>query len=293
MTALNGFLNVWKPVGMTSHDVVAKLRARLKQRGQDSKIGHAGTLDPLAEGVLVICLGPATRLSEYIMDTTKHYRAVVHAGLTTTTYDAEGAVLLTRPAEHLTRDQVLAALPAFTGDLRQIPPMYSAIKQGGQKLYDLARAGHTVERAPRPITIHALTLTDWSPPQFTLEVVCSAGTYIRSLAYDLGEVLGTGAHLAALTRTASGSFHLAQALPLADLLALPDLAQHLVTARVALAQQPAVQLTPDQVAELRYGRSIHLEQADQGALLFGFAGAELAAILTPRAGRWQPHKVFV
>ncbi|NDJ61826.1 MAG: tRNA pseudouridine(55) synthase TruB, partial [Chloroflexi bacterium] len=197
-----GFLNIDKPLGWTSHDVVAKLRRGL----QIKKIGHAGTLDPLATGVLVICLGAATRLSEYVMDTTKRYRAVVHLGVTTDTYDAEGEITAQRPSDHLSEADVRDALGAFVGALEQVPPMYSAIKQGGRKLYDLARAGEVVERPPRPVHIHALEVVAWQPPQVTLDVTCSPGTYIRSLAYDLGAALGVGAHLAGLMRTASGSF---------------------------------------------------------------------------------------
>src|SRR5215207_3710637 len=193
-----GFLNIDKPLRMTSHDVVAQVRRKFKLK----RVGHAGTLDPLATGVLVVCLGAATRLSEYVMDSTKQYRARVTLGVTTTTYDAEGDVVQQREAGHITRKMVEAALPQFTGEIDQLPPMYSAIKKGGRKLYEIARAGETIELTPRRITIYGLEIVEWSPPECVLDVTCSAGTYIRSLAFDLGKALGVGAYLSGLVRTA-------------------------------------------------------------------------------------------
>jgi tRNA pseudouridine55 synthase len=188
---MQGFLNIDKPIGMTSHDVVAKIRRRARQlAGHDIKVGHAGTLDPLASGVLVVCLGSAARLSDQVMHTTKRYRATVHFGVTTETDDAEGAVTAAFPLHGVDDEAIRRALNRFIGEIDQIPPMYSAIKQGGRKLYDLARAGKTVERAPRRVRIDALALLDWQPPTAVLDVVCSSGTYIRSLARDLGEHLG-------------------------------------------------------------------------------------------------------
>jgi tRNA pseudouridine55 synthase len=170
--------------------------------------------------------------------------------------------------------------------------MYSALKQGGKKLYELARAGETVERAARPVTIEAIRLTDWNPPQFTLDVTCSAGTYIRSLAYDLGETLNVGAHLAALTRTGSGSFLLENALDLTVLLSDPDWQNHLVSPRVALAHFPSIELTPQEVSELRLGRGIPRNSDTTAETVMAYLGDELAAIVQPREGRWQPAKVF-
>ena len=286
-----GFLNVDKPAGMTSHDVVAKIRRGLKIK----KVGHAGTLDPLATGVLVICLGGATRLSEYVMHTTKRYEARVLLGMTTDTYDAEGEVLLRRDASAVTREQVEQALAAFTGDIRQVPPMYSAIKQGGRKLYDLARAGEVVEREPRAVQISALAVTDWQPPELTLDVTCSAGTYIRSLAYDLGESLGVGAHLTGLTRTASGDFTLENAVSLATILEAADWASLVVSPADALAYLPTVTVDAAALDHIQHGRAIPA-RADfaPDAIAQGVdESGRLVAILRYVDSHWQPHKVFL
>lgn len=199
--SINGFLVVDKPASLTSHDVVAKVR-----RGTGiKKIGHAGTLDPMATGVLVLCLGYATRLSEYVMASTKVYNATVKFGVETDTYDADGHVTAEHDASHLTQEHIEAILPKFRGDILQIPPMYSAIQKNGKRLYDLARAGIEVEREPRPVTIYKLEILRWVWPQAVIEVTCSAGTYIRSLAHDFGEMLGVGGHLTSLRRVASGT----------------------------------------------------------------------------------------
>src|SRR5690349_19143686 len=229
MTEPFGFLNIHKAQGMTSHDVVAKVRRGLKIK----KVGHAGTLDPMATGVLVVCLGGATRLSEYVMQSTKRYRARVYLGATTDTYDAEGEVQLRRDSSHITCADIESALAPFLGDIQQIPPMYSAIKQGGRKLYDLARAGDIVEREPRAVRIDSLEIIDWSPPEFTLDVTCSAGTYIRSLAYDLGEILGVGAHLSGLIRLASGRFKIEESQTLDGLLTAENWSQFIVSPEIA------------------------------------------------------------
>lgn len=292
MVTINGFLNVNKPGGMTSHDVVAQIRRAHKQAGIETKVGHAGTLDPLAEGVLVICLGYATRLSDYVMDSTKRYRAVVHAGVTTDTYDAEGEIRQTRDATHLTREHVETALRLFVGQIQQIPPMYSAIKQGGKKLYELARAGQTIERASRPVAIHAINLLDWNPPRFTLDVVCSAGTYIRSLAYDLGENLGVGAHLVGLTRTASGTFTLENAVALETLLNESNWQPYLIAPRQALAHYPSLDLTSDQAKELRFGRTIPRTSDVNLETVMAYLDDNLVAIVQLQGERWQPVKVF-
>lgn len=186
---------------MTSHDVVAKAR-----RGTGIKrIGHAGTLDPMATGVLVLCLDEGTRLVEYLTAHDKEYVATMRFGVETDTYDADGQIVATADATGLTRASIVTALSQFRGDIRQVPPMYSAIKQGGVRLYALARAGEEVERAPRPVTIHVCELLDWTPPDAAIRVVCSAGTYIRSLAHDVGAVLQLGGHLTKLRRTRSGA----------------------------------------------------------------------------------------
>jgi tRNA pseudouridine55 synthase len=283
-----GFLNVNKPAGMTSHDVVGKARRAVGMK----RIGHAGTLDPLATGVLILCLGGATRLSEYVMDSTKRYRARVHLGVTTDTYDAQGAVQLERDAAHITSADVEHALTEFLGDIQQIPPMYSAIKQRGRKLYDLARAGKTVELEPRPVRIDVLTLVEWHPPEFTLDVTCSAGTYIRSLAYDLGETLGVGAHLAGLIRFASGRFTLEDAMPF-EAFASGDWKSHLISPAQAFADWPTIQLNAVETDHILHGRAVQSEAAtgEQLALVYDSAGV-LIAMVRGGGGLWRPHKVF-
>lgn len=285
-----GFLNINKPAGMTSHDVVARLRRALRLR----KLGHAGTLDPLATGVLVLCVGQATRLSEYVMRGDKRYLAVVRPGVSTETYDAEGDVLDRRDASCLQREAVVEALDSFRGEVEQLPPMYSAVKQGGRKLYELARAGQTVERRPRRVTIHTLELVDWTPPTFTLELTCSAGTYVRSLAHDLGEALGTGAYLAALTRTASGTFRLQDATTPDDLLARPDWRSLLVSASQALPQIPPLCIDEAARDHLLQGRAVERREDDPSSALAQAltATGSLLAIVEGDASLWRPRKVF-
>ncbi|MBZ0293072.1 MAG: tRNA pseudouridine(55) synthase TruB [Anaerolineae bacterium] len=284
-----GFLNIDKPLGVTSHDVVAHVRRGLKIK----KVGHAGTLDPLATGVLVICVGAATRLSEYVMHTTKQYRAQVHLGIETETYDAEGSVIAECDASAVPREAVEQALLSFVGDIDQTPPMYSAIKQGGRKLYELARAGETVERPARAVRIDNLTLVDWSPPRFTIDVTCSAGTYIRSLAHDLGEVLGVGAHLSGLIRTASGAFGLENATALDTLLSSDDWQQYLITPRMALAQLPSLTLDQAAVDHILHGRTIPVEQAPDAELVQAYDPQGVFIAVLKRSGsHWRPHKVF-
>lgn len=282
-----GFLNIDKPLGMTSHDVVARVRRGLKIK----KVGHAGTLDPLATGVLVVCLGAATRLSEYVMNSTKRYRARVHLGMTTTTYDAEGEIIEQTDASHIQQADIEAALTSFLGDIQQIPPIYSAIKQGGRKLYDIARAGETVELQPRPVRIDSLIVSDWNPPQFTLDVVCSPGTYIRSLAYDLGAALGVGAHLAGLVRTASGAFTLENAVKLDDLLV--DWQKYLIAPSDALVGWPVVHLDTANLDHILHGRSIVDAASTDNDLALAYApNGQFIAILKGDNGTWKPHKVF-
>ncbi|MCB0196091.1 MAG: tRNA pseudouridine(55) synthase TruB [Anaerolineae bacterium] len=195
----SGILIIDKPKGITSHDVVARVRKVTGVR----KVGHTGTLDPLATGVLVVCVGQATRLIEYLTTGLKRYRATIRFGLTTDTLDAEGQVLSRNDVSDLTQHTLQHLLPTFLGEIEQIPPIFSAIKRNGQPLYKAARAGKSVKIEPRLVTIYALEWIDWSSPDLILDVSCSSGTYIRALARDLGEAAGPGAFLADLTRTAN------------------------------------------------------------------------------------------
>jgi tRNA pseudouridine55 synthase len=274
---------------MTSHDVVAKARRGLNIK----KVGHAGTLDPLATGVLVLCLGMATRLSDYVMHSTKRYEARVHLGVTTETYDAEGEIVQQRDATHIQRTDVEQALTQFRGDIEQRPPMYSAIKKDGRKLYELARAGETIDVPARSVRIDALEITDWQPPEFTLNVTCSSGTYIRSLAYDLGEALGVGAYLAGLARTASGRFTLDNAAQLDAVLAADDWQQYLIPPEIALADYPRLDVDDEAAEHLRHGRSIEGATAKNDEIVMAYTpDGRLLAILRARGGLWKPQKVF-
>ena len=207
---MDGSINLWKPPGMTSFDAVRRMRQALGVK----RIGHGGTLDPLAEGVLPLFVGRATRLAEYLGAGPKAYRATVRLGLRTDTLDREGRVLEERDAGGVRRSDVESLLPRFTGAIRQSPPMYSAVKHGGERLYRLARRGVTVERPARETFVHSVQLAAWDPPQFELEVVCAGGTYVRTLAADMGDELGCGAALESLVRTRAGVFDGARAVSL-------------------------------------------------------------------------------
>ncbi len=208
---INGLLVIDKPSRITSHDVVQHVRRALRVK----QVGHTGTLDPMATGVLVVCVGVATRVSEYLLGHDKAYRATIRLGVETDTYDATGEVVATQPV-NIEREALEAALSQFVGATQQTPPMHSAIKRDGQKLYELARAGIEVERESRSVIMHTIDLIDYQSPDVTIDVRSSAGTYIRSLAHDLGAALGTGAHLIALRRTIVGPFGLDQAIGLAE-----------------------------------------------------------------------------
>jgi len=206
---INGIINVYKEAGFTSHDVVAKLRGITHQK----KIGHTGTLDPDAVGVLPVCLGAATHVCDILTDETKEYLAEMLLGVTTDTQDTSGTVLEERPVE-ITEEQITKVISRYIGDIKQIPPMYSALKVNGKKLYELARAGKEVERKPRDITIHSIVIEDISIPKVTMRVICSKGTYIRTLCNDIGEELGCGGTMSHLTRTRVGRFKVEDALTL-------------------------------------------------------------------------------
>lgn len=285
-----GFLNVHKPLRITSHDVVARVRHNLKVK----KVGHAGTLDPLASGVLIVCVGAATRLSEYVMNSTKRYEALVHLGVETDTYDAEGAILAEHDVSHVTRADVEQALTAFVGPIEQMPPMYSAIKQGGRKLYDIARAGETAELKPRPVTINALEILDWRPPFVSIAVTCSAGTYIRSIAHDLGAALGVGGSLGGLLRTNSGRFTLSDATLLDTLVADPDWTQRLIQPQTALVDWPQIRPDAEGIVDLEHGRVIEAVDAVDGTLALALRPDDsLIAVLKAFGGVWVPEKVFL
>lgn len=229
---LEGILLVDKPAGCTSHDVVARLRRKLQMK----RIGHAGTLDPMATGLLVMLIGKATRASQYLISLDKEYEGTVMLGVVTDSQDADGRVLETRPVPALTEAELRAAMKSFLGDQYQTPPMYSAIKIEGVPLYKKARQGEEVEREPRFIRVSAFELVRFDPPQFDFSLRCSKGTYVRTVAHDLGQKLGCGAHLSALRRTAAGKFRIAEALPLEQIeaLAARDIEKRLLAVHAAV-----------------------------------------------------------
>jgi tRNA pseudouridine55 synthase len=284
-----GFLNINKAAGMTSHDVVGRVRRIV---GRKVKVGHAGTLDPAATGVLPVALGPATRLIEYLSAAHKGYRATVSLGTSTTTDDAEGEPLEQQPVPPLERAALEQALDAFRGPIMQVPPMVSAVHHQGQRLYDLARAGKTVERAPRPVTITRLELVDQSDTRLVLHVECSKGTYIRSLARDLGAALGCGAHLADLTRTFVGPFVLEQAVTLETLAQQGTVQPFLLPPETAVADWPTVTLDERQCQDIRNGRAISLPEMPAHHLRAHAPDGALLALLRHGEHAWQPEKVF-
>lgn len=232
---LDGVLLVDKPTDHTSHDVVARLRGKLRMK----RVGHAGTLDPMATGLLVILLGKSTRLSQYLMSVDKEYEGTVELGQVRDTQDADGEVMETRPVPALTQADVQAVLNGFLGDQYQTPPMYSAIKIGGVPLYKKARRGEEVEREPRFIRVMSWEATAFRPPQFDFRLRCTKGTYVRTLAHDAGQKLGCGGYLAALRRTASGTLRVEEALTLdaIEALTIPEIERRLIPPHAAAPAQ--------------------------------------------------------
>lgn len=224
---MEGVLLVDKPQDHTSHDVVARLRGKLKMR----RIGHAGTLDPMATGLLIILIGKATRVSQYLISLDKEYEGTVELGKVTDSQDADGEVMETRPVPPLTEEGVKAVIAGFLGDQYQMPPMYSAIKIDGVPLYKNARKGVEIEREPRFIRVMNWDLTRFALPQLDFRLRCTKGTYVRTLAHDLGQKLGCGAHLSALRRTATDKFHVSQALTLDQIqaMSLPEIEKRLIS----------------------------------------------------------------
>lgn len=244
-----GFLVVDKPGGMTSHDVVAAVRRATGIR----KVGHAGTLDPMATGVVVVAIGRVTRLMRYIQDLAKEYVATGMFGVATDSLDADGAVLEREPME-IDENDLLAVLPRFRGRIRQVPPMVSALKVGGERLYEIARRGETVEREAREVQIHELEMTDFVPgpyPEATFRVVCGKGTYVRSLVDDIARALGGRAHLTALRRTRSGSLGLDRAVRLEDL--SDEYTRYLLTPAQALSDLDSITVDDATAAAVSHG----------------------------------------
>jgi len=285
---IDGILNIDKPGGMTSHDVVQRVRRVAGQR----RVGHAGTLDPLATGVLVVCLGKATRLVEYLVGQPKTYAAVIRLGQSTNTYDADGEIVNEAPVT-ATEADIAAELPAFCGEIEQVPPMYSAIKRDGKPLYTLARQGIEVERDARQVTIYDLQLVAYRPPDLQLRVVCSAGTYIRSLAHDLGQALGCGGHISSLRRLSVGRFSVDAAVEL-PLLTANNLADNLYPMDDAVRHLPRLVVPSPAVNGIRQGRQIPRRPDHPIAQLVRVYSSndEFIGLLEAKGAQWQPKKVL-
>ena len=264
---MNGIVIVDKPSGWTSQDVTARLRRVFDTR----RIGHGGTLDPMATGVLPVFVGRATRGVEFFEHAEKTYETLLLPGLTTDTEDVTGTVLQKRQVS-LTERDVEAVLPRFRGEILQVPPMYSALKVNGQKLCDLARKGKEIARKPRPITIHELEFLGFQEGMVKLRVRCSKGTYVRTLCKDIGEALGCGGCMAALRRTAAGSYDISQAVPLQTLLDTQEPEQYLRSVDTMFSRYEAVTLTPNQETRCRNGNSFSLKKPDGTYRAYSAAG---------------------
>jgi tRNA pseudouridine55 synthase len=290
---VSGVLVVDKPIGLTSHDVVQIIRKGTGIR----RAGHTGTLDPRASGVLVVLIGPAVRLSEYVSASDKRYQATIRLGSSTDTYDSEGTVTDSAAWESITEEKFNEVLQKFVGEIEQVPPPYSAVKVKGKKAYDLAREGEEVDLEPRLIQVYSLEVIEWAPPEVVIDVYCSSGTYVRSLANDLGKELGCGAHLIGLRRTKSGRFTLRDAIPLRKLQESFENGtwyRNLIPAAEALADWPVVELDADQVELVRHGHRVPGEPNSKGWARGVSEQGDLVALLEfdAETNEWQPRKVF-
>ena len=301
---VSGVLLIDKPQGMTSQQVVSKVKYLLKSDVHDSKkAGHTGTLDPMATGLLPICLGEATKFSHYQLDAVKSYQAIIKLGEQTDTGDAEGEIITTIPVPHVTQAMLQSVTEQFLGEIMQVPPMYSALKKDGKKLYELAREGIEVERAARPLTIYQLSLTPLSDQQLQLTVTCSKGTYVRVLAEDIAKALGTVGHLTALRRIQTGDFEIANAIPLADFAALDVAARFdkLLAVDACVHSLPSLLLDDNQSKRIRQGQRLNVKTTmltqqlnltfNQTFRLFDDHEQFLGTGLLEPNGRLQPMKL--
>jgi len=294
-----GIFNINKPRGVTSFKVVKTVRRLTGVK----KVGHAGTLDPIADGVLPVCVGQATRVVDHIVNQPKAYRATIKLGEATDSYDSEGTVTATGDPSSVTQAEIEAALPAFVGEIQQLPPMYSALKYQGQPLYAYARAGKTVERKPRTVRVSSLTLLAFEPPFVRVEMEVGRGAYVRTIAHDLGEKLGCHAHLQELTRTRSGPFFLEDAIGLEELERAAEhgeLEEVLQPADLALEGWNAAILGAEHTREARSGRVLVLTPVSAGIApelgspcrAYSSKGDFLAVLRYRGSGRWHPENVF-
>lgn len=292
---VHGLLILDKPPGLTSNAALQRVRGMFGAR----KAGHTGSLDPLATGVLPICLGEATKLSGILLDAPKRYRVSIVLGVTTSTGDAAGQELARRPVVDVSPDRIAAALATLTGDIQQIPPMYSALKHHGRRLYALAQQGIEVERAPRPVTVYEARLIALAGSIVEAEFHCSKGTYVRTLAQDLGALLGCGAHVGALRRSQAGAFGLDRAVTLETLAesasqGFSTLDTFLTAPGDALADWPRIMLTADATHAICHGRPVSVaDDALRGQVrMFGAEGVFLGLGRIDDAGRLQPKRLL-
>jgi len=290
MTTSSGALLVDKPAGLTSHDVVARCRRLLGER----RIGHAGTLDPMATGLLVMAVGPSTRLLRFAQAQTKRYTGTVRWGVATDSLDADGTVVATQEVRDLSASEVATAAAAMEGEQLQTPPMVSALKVGGRRLHALAREGIDVERAPRAITIQSFTLTPTDDPLvWQFDVTCSVGTYVRVLLADLAGSLGTIGHLTSLRRESSGTHRVAEAFSLDQLSEMDDVRDVLRPPRDLVAGLEFVELDAAQVARVRQGQRVSFEGLAQGSEVAALDTAgQLVGVLSRRGDQWKPDIVL-
>ncbi len=296
---MSGFINLFKPPGITSMDALRRIKKITGQR----KVGHGGTMDPLARGVLPVCFGQATRLMDYVVGAHKQYMMEVKLGETTTTFDAEGEVLETREVSDLTRESVEASVKSFVGQIQQIPPMYSAIKVQGRRLYKLARAGIEVEREARTVEIYKIRVVDFSSPRLSLDVESGRGAYMRSLAADLGDLLGCGAHVSDLVRLSCGGFHADESVTLDGLeeaaAESEGWKQFLLPIDWVLKDLKSISVDHHAEGYLRHGQSVNLGGPiiETGYLetfrAYNSEGHFVALVRFDRpANAWRPVKVF-
>ena len=295
----HGFLNLYKPAGITSMEALRRVK---RATGQRKKVGHAGTIDPLAEGVLPICFGQATRLMEQVVSGRKRYRMTMRLGATSNTYDAEGHITESAAPVTVARSEVAAALVHFVGRIQQVPPMFSAIKVDGRRLYDLARSGKEIERAPRPVQVHEIRIDEISLPYLRLTVDCGKGTYLRSIAHDLGQALGSGAYVTELLRTRCGQFRAEHSLTLEALeetAAESDWRAYLRPVDWALQDCPALRVEDEQEVAIKQGQSIRTNgdvsdvEAPGMWRAYSADGVFLALLEFQADTRcWQPRRVF-
>lgn len=282
-----GILNLNKPAGWTSRDAVNRVQRLVKP----AKVGHAGTLDPLATGVLVVCIGPATRLIEYLQQTSKHYRGEFRLGVTSPSDDTELELTPLDNPPMPTLEAIERALPSFVGEIQQRPPVYSAVKVKGRKAYKRARAGEELDLPARPVTIHAIDIVRYDYPQLVLDIRCGSGTYIRSLGRDLAQSLGTAAVMSGLERTAVGDFRIDEAID-PDGLTATDIEQHLQPATRALGEMPTATLTASEQTEIRNGRYIERQIVGEQVAAIDQSGQLVALLRRRGVGVWGPKMVF-